>query len=367
MEERDYYLGFSLCSGIGPKRFISLLKHFKKAKKAWKASELELKNAGLGDAFIQKLIKFRTEFDFVSYSKLLKKASVQFIALCDSGYPKLLKELNDPPIVLFIRGNLETVNFEKTIGVVGTRKITSYGREVTKLFATDLAMNGFTIVSGLAMGIDAVAAWSAIAAGGKTIAVLGSGIDLCYPPVNKPLYDKIINGGGVIVSEFPLGMQPNPGTFPSRNRIIAGLSLGVLVTEGAEDSGSLITANKALSINRLAFAIPGPITSSLSKGPLKLIEKGGKLVTSAEDITKIFKSQFLISNQTPISKVQNQKFDSLTKNEIKIVKLIENEGLSFDEIVRRLKLNSSEIGTLLSMMEIKGIIKNSDGRFQLTS
>jgi DNA processing protein len=126
------------------------------------------------------------------YSNLLKKAGVQFVALCDKEYPALLKELDDAPIVLFTKGDFGSVNFEQTIGVVGTRKITNYGREVTKLFATDLAMNGFTIVSGLVMGVDAVAAWAAIAAGGKTVAVLGSGIDLCYPPVNKPLYDKIV-------------------------------------------------------------------------------------------------------------------------------------------------------------------------------
>jgi DNA processing protein len=275
--------------------------------------------------------------------------------------------LDDAPIVLFTRGDFNCVNFERTIGVVGTRKITSYGTTVTKMFTTDLTLAGFTIVSGLAMGVDAAAGWSAILAGGKTVAVLGSGIDLCYPPVNKPLYDKIIKDGGVVVSEFPMGMQPNPGTFPSRNRIIAGLSLGVLVTEGAEDSGSLITASVALAINRPAFAIPGPITSSLSKAPLKLIEKGGKLVTSAEDIIKIFKSQFLISNQAPISKSQSQKFENLSKNELKIVQLLENEGLSFDEIVRRSNLDSSVVASIISMLEIKGILKNSDGLSQLTT
>jgi len=363
MEERDYYLGFALVSGIGPKRFLLLLKTFKTAKKAWEASEIELKDAGLGDAFIQKLILFKSEFDFDLYSKQLKQKQVDFVALCDKNYPKLLKELDDAPIVLFYKGDFGLVNFEQTIGIVGTRKITNYGREVTRLFATDLALAGFTVVSGLAMGVDAVAGWSAIAAGGKTIAVLGSGIDLCYPPVNKPLYDKIASGGGVIVSEFPMGMQPNPGTFPSRNRIIAGLSLGVLVTEGAEDSGSLITANFGLEFGRKVFAVPGPITSSLSKAPLKLIAKGGKLVTSAQDIL----NELRIKDHELRTKTTGAKLQNLSKNELKIVQLLENEGLSFDEIVRRSKLNSSQIGSLLSMMEIKGILKNSDGLFQLIS
>jgi DNA processing protein len=370
MEEREYYLGFALCSGIGPKRFNSLLKIFKTAKKAWSASESELKTAGLGSAFTQKFISFRKEFDFNSYLQKLKLARVGFVVSCDKNYPKLLRALDDPPIVLFTKGNFASVNFEKTIGVVGTRKITNYGNVVTKLFSTDLSLAGFTIVSGLAMGVDAVAGWSAIAAGGKTVAVLGSGIDLCFPPVNKPLYDKIIAGGGVVISEFPLGVQPSKGTFPSRNRIIAGLSLGVLVTEGAEDSGSLITANEALNLKRPAFAIPGPITSSLSKAPLKLIAKGGKLVTSAEDIIKIINLQFSIFSK--FSNINSQtknvgKFSNLSKDELRIVQLLENERLSFDEIICNSKLDSSRIGSLLSMMEIKGIIQNSDGLFQLTT
>jgi len=364
MNERDYYLGFSLVNGIGPKRFNSLLKQFKTARKAWGASESELKISGIGPSFVKKLIEFRSKFDFDTYSKLLKQKEVGFIAHCDKHYPQLLKELDDAPIVLFTRGDFDSVNFEKTIGVVGTRKITNYGETITKMFATDLAMNGFTIVSGLALGVDAVAGWSAIHSNSKTIAVLGNGVDLCFPSVNKPLYDKIVAGGGVIISEFPLGETPTKGAFPSRNRIIAGLSLGVLVTEGAVDSGSLITAEEAFRLKKPVFAVPGPVTSSLSVAPLKLIEKGAKLVTSADDILKNFKSQ--ISNiKFPIKnagKVQN-----LSKDELKIVQLLENEGLSFDEIVRRLKLNSSEIGSLLSMMEIKGIILSCDGLFQLVS
>jgi DNA processing protein len=362
MEERDFYLGFALVSGIGPKRFTSLLKTFKSAKNAWVASEIELKTAGLGNVFTQKLINFRNEFDCASYLRKMEQATVGFVALCDKNYPKLLKQLNDAPIVLFTRGDFNSVDFERTIGVVGTRKITNYGSTVTKMFTIELAMNGFTIVSGLAIGVDAMAGWSAIQAGGKTVAVLGSGIDLCYPPVNKPLYDKIIEGGGVVVSEFPMGLEPSPGTFPSRNRIIAGLSLGVLVTEGAEDSGSLITANVALAINRPAFAIPGPITSSLSKAPLKLIAKGGKLVTDAKDICK----ELRIKNYELRTKKENGKFQNLSKDELKIVQLLENEGLSFDEIVRRSKLNSSQVASLISMLEIKGVLARSDGIFQLT-
>jgi len=367
MEERNYYLGFSLVSGIGPKRFASLLKHFKTAKKAWNAPESELKDAGLGSSFIQSLTHFRNEFDFSSYLQKLKQKRASFLASCDKGYPKLLKELDAPPIVLFVKGDLAKVDFERTIGVVGTRKITNYGSVVTKLFATDLALAGFTIVSGLAMGVDAVAGWSAVQSNGKTVAVLGSGVDLCFPPVNKPLYDKIINGGGVVFSEFPLGSTPTKGSFPSRNRIIAGLSLGVLVTEGAEDSGALITAAEAQKIKRPVFAVPGPITSSLSKGPLSLIAKGGKLVMSAQDILKEFKISSFAHSTSLRASAGRVKLQNLSKEELKIAQLLENEGLSFDEIVRNSKLDSAEIGSLLSMMEIKGIIQRSEGFFKLAT
>ncbi|MCL5019075.1 MAG: DNA-processing protein DprA [Patescibacteria group bacterium] len=360
MEERNYYLAFSLVKGIGPKTFANLLKYFKTAEKTWKANPTELKKAGLGDRLIQKFEKARSELDIKNYLEKLKQKKASFIALCDKEYPKLLASIDNPPIILFVKGDISKVSLDKTIGIVGTRKITNYGREVTKLFSNDLASNGFTIVSGLAMGVDSVASESAIEASGKTIAVLGSGVDLCFPSVNKPLYDKILDNNGIIVSEFPLGFSPTKGSFPSRNRIIAGLSKGVLVTEGAQDSGALITADYAFKFNRKVFAIPGPITSSLSVAPLKLIEKGAKLVTSADDILK----EFRIQGSELRIKTQNSKVKGETKEEQKILSLLENESLHFDEIVRRLKLEPPLIGSTLSILEVKGIIvKSLEGGF----
>jgi DNA processing protein len=355
MQERDFYLAFSLINGIGPKTFLSLLNYFKSAEKAWNSNPEELQKAGLGEKLIQKFEKAKEEFNFQKYVALLKRKKASFVAQCDKEYPSLLAQIPNPPIVLFTRGNISSLNLERTIGIVGTRKITNYGSVVTKMFASELASLGFTIVSGLAMGVDAVAAQSAIEAGGKTIAVLGNGVDLCFPSSNENLYDKILEKDGLIISEFPLGQTPTPGSFPSRNRIIAGLSLGVLVTEGAQDSGSLITADYAFKFNRKVFAVPGPITSQLSVAPLKLIEKGAKLVTNAEDIMNEFK----IQNSKGKIVSQNSKFENLTKEELKIVRLLENEGLGFDEIVRDSKIESSSLGALLSMMEIKGLIKNT--------
>ncbi len=363
MEERNYYLGFSLVPGIGPKTFALLLQYFKTAQKAWTASSSDLKQAGLGEKLIVKFEKARNELDIKSYLEKLKQKKASFIALCDKNYPRLLKEIPNPPIVLFVKGDISKIDLEKTIGIVGTRKVTSYGREVTKLFSFGLSSAGITVVSGLAMGVDAVASWSAIETKGKTIAVLGNGVDLCFPSSNEALYDKILEGNGIIVSEFPLGQTPSVGSFPSRNRIIAGLSLGVLVTEGAQDSGSLITADYAFKFKRKVFAVPGPITSSLSVAPLKLIEKGAKLVTNAEDILKEFRIQ---SSEFRI-KTEKAKLQNLSKEELEVIQLLENESFGFDEIVRKLKIDSSKVGSLLSMMEVKGIIKNSDGLFQLAS
>jgi DNA processing protein len=229
------------------------------------------------------------------------------------------------------------------------------------MFTGDLARAGLVVVSGMAYGVDGVAHQSTIDAHGKTIAVLGNGVDMAYPRENQKLYEEILDSGGAVVSEYKPGEPPSMGSFPARNRIVAGMSEGVLVTEGAEDSGSLITANFGLEFGRKVFAVPGPITSSLSKAPLKLIAKGGKLVTSAQDIL----NELRIKDHELRTKTTGAKLQNLSKNELKIVQLLENEGLSFDEIVRRSKLNSSAIGSLLSMMEIKNIVVSREGLYFL--
>lgn len=356
MEERDYWLGFSAASGIGPKRFNYLLKHFGSAKRAWNAKDLEMDEI-LGPTVSQKFREFKKKFNLKLYVKELGRRKISFLTLKDKDYPELLRESPRPPFVLYIKGSTKVLNQSPAIAVVGTRRITSYGEEVTRILVSDLVINNFVIVSGLALGVDAVASAAAIGAGGKTIAVLGCGVDCVTPRENEKLYNLIIEHGGAVISEFPLGHPPTLGSFPSRNRIIAGLSLGVLVTEGAEDSGSLITANEALKMKRAVFAIPGPITSSLSRGPYSLLKNGAKLVASAEDILKEFKIQKVkVKIESSNSKVTNG-----TKEELAILEILENEPLNFDEILRRSKMNSSKLGSILSLMEVKGLIKNSGG------
>lgn len=362
MEERYYWLAFSAFPAIGPARFRKLLAEFRTAKSAWSGTRRHLVKI-IGEETAEKFDKFRSEFLIEDYIRKLKEKNVWYLTLNDEDYPKLLKEIKNPPFVLYGLGQVpDDTWFSKSIAVVGARKTTEYGREVTKLLTTDLVLNGFTIVSGLALGVDAISHMTALDNGGKTIAVLGCGVDCCNPRENQSIYNSIVEKG-LVVSEFPLGMKPTQWTFPARNRIIAGLSQAVLVTEGAEDSGSLITAEFALKSGRKVFAVPGPITSSMSKGPYKLIAKGAKLVTSAKDIFDELK----ISN-SPLrqgfvgqakSKISNRKGD--TKEEDLILKLLENEALHFDEIVRRSKFNSSQLSSILSLMEIKGMVRSLDG------
>lgn len=359
MDERSCWLSFSAYPAIGPARFRKILEEFKTAKKAWPGTSRRLVKV-MGEELAAKFEEFRKEFSIEDYIEKLKEKDIWFMTLRDEGYPQLLQEIRNPPFILYGRGQVpDGTWFSKSIAVVGARRTTEYGREVTRFLTAELVANGLTIVSGLALGVDAISHMTALENNGKTIAVLGCGVDCCNPAENQSLYNSILESGNCIISEFPLGMKPAKWTFPARNRIIAGLSQAVLVTEGAEDSGSLITADYAFKFNRKVFAVPGPITSSMSKGPYKLIAKGAKLVTSAKDILEELKITNLKS-QAP-NKSQNIKFKTATEDELKILKLLENENLHFDEIVRKTKFTSSRLGVTLSLMEIKGMVKSLDG------
>lgn len=362
MGEKEYWLGFSVFPGIGSVTFKNLLMRFMSAKIAWEASAPDLKEV-LKEKKTRDFVNFRETFDFDTYKKRLEKANVSILTLQEPEYPSLLKQIDKPPFVLYVKGNMSLLMSEtdRKIAVVGTRKITHYGEEVTEMFTTALVAAGCTIVSGLAMGVDAIAHQATMAHGGKTIAVLGCGVDCCYPRENQMIYDAIISAEGAIISEIPLGMSANIGTFPARNRIVAGLSQGVLVTEGAADSGSLITADFAIEYKRNVFAVPGPITSSLSKGPYTLIEKGALLVTKPQQIL----DQLGISEINPPSlKLRRTKGD--TEEEQMIIDLLQNESMSFDEIVRIMKKDSAILASVLSIMEIKGmILVGKNGMFSL--
>ncbi|MBI4067488.1 DNA-protecting protein DprA [Candidatus Gottesmanbacteria bacterium] len=360
MEDRVYYLGFSAFPGIGPLRFKLLVKFFGSAKASWNASYKDLVKINLGEKLAARFIQFRDDFSLSLYISKLKDKEIKFITLFDDNYPKLLKQISDAPIVIYMRGNLPD-EVRPRIGVVGTRRITIYGRDVTEKLTAELVGAGFIIVSGMAYGVDTKAHETAIENDGKTIAVLGCGVDIIHPRSNFNLYWQIVKKHGAVISEFPPGMMANVGLFPARNRIISGLSLGVLVTEGAEDSGSLITASYGAEQGREVFAIPGPINSNLSRGPTKLLKAGAKLVTEVGDILEELKIK-------PISQIrQISQIGNLTKDEEKILELLQNESLHFDAIIAKAKIDATKLASILSMMELKNIIKNSgEGNYNLT-
>jgi len=348
-----YWLAFNVFSGIGPQRFKVLLEYFKTAKAAYEAEADIWRKLGLPQDLVENFLKFRQEFNPQKFLEKIKIKNIKVITLADKTYPELLRQIADAPPVLYIKGEIRQED-SLAIAVVGTRKISPYGREVTEILTRDLAASGLTIVSGMARGVDTLAHKTAIEAGGRTIAVLGCGVDLIYPPENRGLYEEIIQHGAV-VSEVPPGKYVARGIFPARNRIISGLSLGVLVTEGAEDSGSLITARDAANQGREVFAVPGPITSSLSAGPSILIKEGAKLVYHVSDILEELDIKAKIKKQIA------KRILPENPEEEKLLKILGEGQLHIDEIVRISGMETGKVSSLLTLMEIKGKVKNLGG------
>ncbi len=352
-KDLPYWLAFNVFVGIGPARFKILLDYFKTAKKAYEAPEKTWKELGLNENLVNNFFSFRQKFDPQKFLEQVRKKGIKILTLKDKTYPELLRQISDAPPVLYIRGEIRPED-SLAIGVVGTRKITSYGREVTEILVRNLVANGITIVSGLARGVDSLAHKTTIEAGGRTIAVLGCGVDLCYPPENKKLYEEIISHGAV-VSEVPPGQYVARGIFPARNRIISGLSLGVVVTEGARDSGSLISARDAVNQGREVFAVPGPITSYLSAAPAILIKEGAKLVYNVSDILDE------LDIKTKKQKNESKKVVPESPDEEKILKVLAEGQLHIDSIVKISGMTVSQVSSLLTLMEIKGKVKNMGG------
>jgi len=284
--EKEYLVALYAFTYFGPKRLNLLLSFFGNGKSIWNADRNELTNIGLSEDMVSKFFSHKKRFDFVNYFKKLKKLSISVVSYKEKEYPKNLLGLEDAPIILYIKGSFKDKD-AKSIAIVGTRKNTLYGETVTRLFTKDLVKANFTIVSGLARGIDTLAHKITIEERGRTIAVLGCGLDQVYPPENSYLEELIIRNGAVI-SEYPLGYQIRASNFVNRNRIISGISKATLVIEGAEKSGTLLTASQAALQGKTVYAIPGDIRSFLSAAPHFLIRDGAILVRSAKDIIDDF-------------------------------------------------------------------------------
>lgn len=358
MQEKLYWLGFSLFPGVGAKKFSFLLEQFQSAKNAWEADAHSLQEV-LGEALTQKLLAFRTRISLEKEVERLINKKISFITLRDSTYPTLLKKISLPPFLLYAKGNISLLHHPKPIAVVGTRKITSYGQEVTQMITRDLVAADCVIVSGLAFGVDAVAHATTLEHKGQTIAVLGSGVDYCTPASNQPLYNAILQHDGLIVSAVPPGTKPNKGSFPARNALIAGLSLGTIVTQGSADSGALITANYAKKFERPVFAVPGPITSAVSQGIHLLLKNGAVPIASAQEILDT-----LVILDTP-KKKGTKSFAGVSSEEKEILNVLANDSLHFDAIVRTIGKDSKTIGSLLSVLELKGIVSNRGGVYSV--
>ena len=357
--ERDYWLAFNVCGGFGPKRFAAALKYFGTARQAWEANKDEWKNLRLGLKLIDRLFDFKKEFDIVLYKLRLEKYLIKFVISRDKNYPNILKETEAPPYLLYLKGSLLPQD-NVSISVVGTRKVTSYGRAAARKIVGSLSAEGMTIVSGLARGIDGIAHRTALEYGGRTLAVVGHGLDVIYPSEHRQLADKIAEKGAVI-SQFPLDVRASIGSFPARNRVIAGLGLGTVVVEGLKDSGSLITADYARRMERPVFAVPGPITSELSAAPLKLLKNGAKIVTSGEDIIRELKIQSPKLKVAVKSLKLNKKEKKINFNnqaEEKIWKVLSEGEKHIDQLARQSGLTAAEISISLTTMELEGKIKN---------
>lgn len=359
MKNIPYLLALHSIDGLGPIRLKAIINFFKDPRLGWEASQSELLQIGIPKNAVELLIETRRKLDPENYAESIKNANIKWITIYDDNYPKSLAQIYDPPVVLYLKGEILPSD-EKAIAIVGTRKMTGYGKVVTDQFTRSLVNSGLTIVSGLARGVDSEAHMVAVEESGRTIAVLGGGLNQIYPPENRSLAEKIIDGHGAVISEFPPDYPSLPGNFPSRNRIISGLSKAVLVTEAAEDSGSLITARVALEQGRDVFAVPGPITSSLSKGPIDLIKEGARPVIDAEEILE----ELGIGKRVPASRGEQATGDrlqdnlQLTEGEKQILDCLENESKHIDEICRELNLPASLVSAHLLKMEITGLVQS---------
>lgn len=353
-----FWISISQFAKIGAARFKKLYSYFPDMQSAWTADLLELQKAGLEENIASEFILTRRQIDPDNEIEKVIKENITVITVKDLEYPKLLKEIYTPPALLYTKGNLANLNNQFNLAVVGTRKVSNYGKQITPELVKPLAKNGLTITSGLALGVDALAHQTTVDVGGKTIAVLGSGLDgqSIYPTSNRYIAQNILDHEGTIISEFPIGMMPLKHNFPTRNRIIAGLSLGTLVIEAAESSGALITAFMALEQNREVFAVPGSLYNQNSIGTHKLIQKGAKLITGYQDILDELNLKDIKNF------VSNQQVLPATNEEKIILEKLSHEPTHVDQIIKNTQLPASLVSGCLSLMEMKGMVKNLGGQ-----
>ena len=350
MSDVRYWLGFNLVPHVGPVRVRALLAHFGNLEAAWRADAANLRAAGLPQNAIQELQYRRQRLDLNAELRKVEDHGLQILTWESDGYPSLLRNIDQPPPVLYVNGEI-TSDDDWAVAVVGTRNATSYGLRVAERFAGALAENNVTVVSGLALGVDGAAHRAALRAGGRTIAVLGCGLDTVYPYRHRALADEIRRAGAV-VSDYPLGTKPDASNFPPRNRIISGLSLGTLVVEAGIRRGALITVRFALEQGRETFAVPGSIDSPRSAGTNTLLQRGeAKPVMDVADIL-----EELNLSMVPQQRAVRQEVPA-TPTEAALLHHISADPTHLDDLVRRSGLETSLVSSTLTIMELKGLVR----------
>jgi len=352
-----YFHAFNLFNErIGPMRFKKLLGYFGSLEQAWQNGQsADFITAGLEENLAQEIILRRPQINLEAELASLTKQNIGIMTILDENYPKILKEIYDPPYIMYIKGQLKPED-EFALAVVGTRHVSPYGHQAAAHLAADLAQAGLTIVSGLARGVDTLAHLAAVNQRKRTIAVVGSSLDgqSLFPPANRRLAEQVAQNGAVL-SEYPLGSFALKHHFPARNRIISGLSLGTLVIEAPEKSGALLTANHALVQNREVFAVPGSIYNANSAGPNSLIKMGAKMTVNAQDVLEELNLKNLAQN------IVSRQLAADTPEEEIILKNLSHDPLPIDKIIHLTKLDTAQANATLSLMEMKGMVKNVGG------
>ncbi len=353
MDELAYWIGFNKVLGIGPARLRALLDFFGGIVEAWHADAASLQEIGLDRRSVANLLAARKSMDLEQELERLRRAGVHVLTWDSEDYPINLRNIYDPPPVIYAKGDLLPED-DWAVAVVGTRHASVYGKEAARHLATDLAQNGVTVVSGLAAGIDAVAHQAALDAGGRTLAVLGCGVDIIYPEQNRRLAEQIAQQGA-LVSEYPLGTKPERSNFPPRNRLISGLSLGTVVVEAGARSGALITADFAAEQGREVFAVPGSIFQRSCEGTNRLIQDGAKPVLTVNDVLE----ELNLSQITQQAEVRATV--PTTPIEQSVLELLSAEPLHVDELGRAADLPAPTVSSTLALLELKGLARQVGG------
>jgi DNA processing protein len=355
--DRELLVGLNLIPQLTPRRVKKLFAHFESFGAIWEATSTKLREIFWSQVIAEAIVSGRSEAAIDEELAAAEDQGVRILTLVDEEYPVLLREIEDPPLVLYVRGET-SMDPARAIAVVGTRRSTRYASLVAARLASQLAMKGITVVSGLAAGTDAAAHQGVLDVGGRTIAVMGCGVDRVYPKRNQALYDGIVETGTVI-SEYPLGTRPAKWTFPQRNRIISGLTRGVLVVQAPERSGALITARLALEQGRDVFAVPGNITNRTSAGTNRLIRDGAKLVMTVDDILEEYPDLLRLKG-LPGEKAEAEE-PKLGEREQCVYDLISLEPVHVDDIIGRADLSPTEASHILLLLQLEGLIEEVEG------